>query len=90
MKEPQARRDEAKPVPRDERASRHRAARRQAERRHAVVVAEWLRRLERESGPAPQVTFPGPAYATATSSSTSRFHSGLSSRHPSSVRSRFQ
>ena len=48
--EPHGRRDEAKPAPRDERASRHRAALRQAERRHAVVVAEWLRRLDRESG----------------------------------------
>jgi hypothetical protein len=50
--EPNARRDDAKRVARDERASRHRAAQRQAERRHAVVVAEWMRRLDRESGPA--------------------------------------
>jgi hypothetical protein len=41
-----------KPVPEDERASRRRAVQRQAERRHAFVVAQWLRRLDRASGSA--------------------------------------
>jgi hypothetical protein len=36
------------------RASQLRAARRQADRRHASVVAQWLRRLDAESGRSPR------------------------------------
>jgi hypothetical protein len=37
-----------------ERESQLQAARRQAERRHASVISQWLRRLDQVSGPAPK------------------------------------
>ena len=52
MTAPHPHRESEKPVPRDERASRLRAARLQAERAQASIVAHWLRRLSQESGPA--------------------------------------
>ena len=51
MTAPSEPRDDRKRLAQDERASRRHAAQRQAERRHAFVVAQWLRRLDRESGP---------------------------------------